>query len=168
MAKAAAKRAGSATVAIALALAVTSTGLAQTRRPHINPATARPTRFEGVDVGAVDRSPSSDSYNQPITIVYKSERQLERERVLAMRQASRDAAKERRERLWASLPAPFYTDEDYAKSRFKVAHMLWQNGRVDASRRNLEQLIETYPKPMRPSWLRACWRGFKAGSRPLG
>jgi TolA-binding protein len=35
---------------------------------------------------------------------------------------------------------------DYAKSRFKVSHMLWQNGRVEASRRNLEQLIREYPK----------------------
>jgi TolA-binding protein len=39
-----------------------------------------------------------------------------------------------------------YSDEDYAKSRFNVAHMLWQNGKAEASRRNLEQLIDDYPK----------------------
>src|SRR5262249_20384198 len=92
---------------------------------------------------AGDRSPG-DSYNQPAT--YKSDWQIERESLLARRQASRDAAKERRERLWASLPVTFYSDEDYDQSRYKVAHLLWQNGRVNASRRNLEQLISEYPK----------------------
>jgi hypothetical protein len=137
MAKAAAKRAGSATVAVALMLAFSTAGSAQQPFRPINLNTARPTRFEA------ERSPG-DSYNQPAT--YKSDWQIERERLLARRQASRDATKERRERLWASLPSPFYTDEDYAKSRYKVAHMLWQNGRVEASRRNLEQLISEYPK----------------------
>jgi len=129
-----------------LPLTLTTTGLAQPPRRRINPNTARPTRFEGSDVGAIDRSPSNDSHNQPVTSVIKSDWQIERERVLAMRQASRDAAKQRRERTWAMLPMRIYSDEDYAKSKFNVAHMLWLNGRVDASRRHLEQLIDAYPQ----------------------
>jgi hypothetical protein len=94
-------------------------------------------------VGAVDRSPSSDSYYQPA--IYKSDLQLERERVLAMRQASRDAAKERRERTWATLPFKFYSDEELARSKYNVAHLLWLNGCVDSSQRILQQLIDDYP-----------------------
>jgi len=80
--------------------------------------------------------------------------------LLAKRQASRDATKERRERLWASLPMKFYSDEELARSKYNVAHMLWQNGRVEASRRNLEQLIDAYPKTNAAELAKVVLEGF--------
>jgi predicted Zn-dependent protease len=89
--------------------------------------------------------PASESRYAPVNVIIKSEWQLERERVLTMRQASRDAAKARREATWASLPVKYYTDEDLARSKYSIARQLWHNGRVDSSRRFLEQLIADYP-----------------------
>jgi hypothetical protein len=141
--------------AIALALAIIpALATAQAPRRRVNTQTAMPTKFAGDNaklkafgnVGAVDRpEPNSGSYNRPVVIVIKSDWQLERERVLAMRQASRDAAKERRERTWASLPTKYYSDEDLAKSKYSIARQLWQHGRVDAARQTLAKLIEDYP-----------------------
>jgi hypothetical protein len=143
------RRLDRAAAAVALALAFATAGYAQAPRPRVNSKTAAPTRFVGnfANVPKVDRpaESSDESRYTTVNIVVRSEWQLERERVLAMRQASRDAAKARREATWASLPAKYYTDEDFARSKFTVAHMLWQNGRVDSSRRFLEQLIADYP-----------------------
>jgi hypothetical protein len=139
-----------AAITTTLAFTLTTAALAQAAHRRINPKAARPMRFQGVDVNTADRSLLSGSYNQPPTFIFKSDWQIERERVLAMRQASRDATKERRERTWASLPVKIYSDEDYAKSKFNVARMLWQNGRVESSRRHLEQLINDYPQTDTP------------------
>jgi hypothetical protein len=137
LAKAAAKRAGTATATVAIVFAFTASGVAQQPRQRFNLNTARPTRFAG------ELSPS-DSYNEPAS--YKSDWQIERERVLAKRRASRDAAKERREKTWASLPFKFYSDEELARPKYNVAHMLWQNGKLDAAKNILAKLLDDYPK----------------------
>jgi hypothetical protein len=132
---------------IALVMAIPHPAKAQSPRRGVNSKTAIPTRHTDSFANAptVEPPAQSDESRNPANIVVKTEWQLERERVLAMRQASRDAAKARREATWASLPVKYYTDEDLAQSKYSIARQLWRCGRVDRSRLYLEQLIADFP-----------------------
>jgi hypothetical protein len=85
----------------------------------------------------------ADSLYSPATWLSPADREREARR--EQMQERRNAEVTRREASRKSIPAKTYTEEDYAKSKFNVAHMLWQNGNLDASRKRLELLIDEYP-----------------------
>jgi len=70
------------------------------------------------------------------------EREYRRE-LMAQR---RDDEAARRDASRKSIPYRFFWDEDYAKSKYNVAHMLYKNGNLDAARRVLTKLIDEYPE----------------------
>ena len=69
----------------------------------------------------------------------------ERQRRTQLMEVRREAVKSRREKLKATIPEKDYTEEELAQSKFQVAHMLWQAGRINAARGQLLALLDDYP-----------------------
>lgn len=82
-----------------------------------------------------------ESANYPSVSRGGETREEFRQRIMEER---RTAEKARRERARQAIPTRFYADEDRAASRFKIAHLLWQAGRLDASRMTLAKLIDEF------------------------
>ena len=91
--------------------------------------------------------PDLGNYSQSLadgaSVLSAAER--ERERRLEMMQGRREAEKARREAARKTIPVKYYTEDDRAASQFKIAHLLFRVGKADASKHQLEQLIEKFP-----------------------
>ncbi len=67
---------------------------------------------------------------------------------LNMMQKRRDDEKERRDAARKAIPVRTYTDDELAESQFNIARLLYRGGKPEASRRQLELLIEKWPTAM--------------------
>jgi hypothetical protein len=97
---------------------------------------------------SANRSPSScigesSSDSRYDSVLSRSEREHQRELQLA--EERRDEEKSRREKVRVSIPVRTWSEEELAASRFKVAHLLYLDGNVDASKNVLTKLLDEYP-----------------------
>ena len=72
--------------------------------------------------------------------------ELERQRVLQLAQQRRDEEKSRRDRNREAIPVRVWSEEQLAESRFKVAHMLYLDGEIEAAKRVLGKLLDEFPE----------------------
>jgi hypothetical protein len=72
-----------------------------------------------------------------------SGRQLDERR--RMMESRRAAEKERRDKSRQMTAAKVLSEEDLAKSKFNLAHMLWVAGRIDSAKLQLSKLLDDYP-----------------------
>jgi hypothetical protein len=72
--------------------------------------------------------------------------ELERQRIMQLAQQRRDEEKSRREKSRNAIPARVWSEEQLAQSRFKVAHMLYLEGEIDAAKKVLDKLLDEFPE----------------------
>jgi len=93
-------------------------------------------------------SPSSSSAEASFESMYGSSLSLtqrERERKLKLAEQRRDEEKARREKSRDTIPVRIWSEEQLAQSKFKVAHMLYLGGKIDAAKNVLIKLLDEYP-----------------------
>jgi hypothetical protein len=88
----------------------------------------------------IGESSSDSTY---ASVLSRSEREHQRELQLA--QQRRDEEQSRREKVRMSIPVRTWSEEELAASRFKVAHLLYLDGNIDASKNVLTRLLDEYP-----------------------
>ena len=71
--------------------------------------------------------------------------ELERQRVSQLAQARRDDEQSRREKSRDAIPVRVWSQEQLAQAKFKVAHMLFQDGNIDAAKNVLSKLVDEFP-----------------------
>jgi len=71
--------------------------------------------------------------------------ELERQRTLQLAQERRDEEKSRRDKSRDAIPVRIWSEEQLAQSKFKVAHMLYLDGNVDAAKNVLSKLLDEFP-----------------------
>jgi hypothetical protein len=71
--------------------------------------------------------------------------ELERQRIMQLAQQRRDEEKSRREKSRDAIPVRTWSEEQLAQSRFKVAHMLYLEGEIDAAKKVLGKLLDEFP-----------------------
>ncbi len=97
-------------------------------------------QFPGYNYAQGYTPPSS-----PTIINYKSDYQFERERVLAMMATRRHDRHLEWERGRSFNAIKSYTPEDRALSKYRLAQQLFYNGKPEASKRWLEELVNLFP-----------------------
>jgi len=71
--------------------------------------------------------------------------ELERQRIMQLAQQRRDEEQSRREKSRDAIPVRVWSEEQLAQSRFKVAHMLYLDGEIDAAKKVLGKLLDEFP-----------------------
>jgi hypothetical protein len=71
--------------------------------------------------------------------------ELERQRIMQLAQQRRDEEKSRREKSREAIPVRTWSEEQLAQSKFKVAHLLYLDGNIDAAKNVLSKLLAEFP-----------------------
>jgi hypothetical protein len=71
--------------------------------------------------------------------------ELERQRILQLAQQRRDEEKSRRDKSRDAIPVRTWSEEQLAQSKFKVAHLLYLDGNIDAAKNVLSKLLNEFP-----------------------
>jgi hypothetical protein len=67
-----------------------------------------------------------------------------RRRMMQQRRAKEQERREQSRKLLATM-GKVLTEEELARSKFNLAHMLWKAGRIDSAKAQLAKLLDDYP-----------------------
>jgi len=140
----------SCSLAVVVLAAFTATAAAQVRLARIAPAaTGQDSEYAGsqpdrqlpsVDDLARQRYSQYGGYEQSC-----SPQRAAQQRRVAMMQERRTAEQARRQAAREHLPRPIQDEEQLAVGKFRMAHLLWQDGNTPAARKWLGDILDKFP-----------------------